>query len=145
MADGICHIEDAEHVSPIKSWAKVTPRSERALKHALLTSGPISVALDASHRSLSFYKSGVYYEPECKFGIEDLDHAVLLVGFGSIHGEDYWIVKNSWSEYWGDQGYFLMSFRNDCGITTQPTYAVASAAEDVHRAHSNEEFLTAIM
>lgn len=93
MADGLCHIDDAKQASPIKSWANVTSRSVRALKHALLTSGPISVGLDASHRSLSFYKSGVYYEPNCKSGVADLDHAVLLVGFGSLpDGEEYWYV-----------------------------------------------------
>jgi hypothetical protein len=36
------------------------------------------VAIDASHESLSFYSSGVYYEPQCKNGPNDLDHAVLV-------------------------------------------------------------------
>lgn len=129
MADGLCHIEDTHQTSPIESWANVESRNVRALKHALLTQGPISVGLDASHRSLSFYASGVYYEPECKSGVADLDHAVLLVGFGQVAGEDYWIIKNSWSTHWGNEGYYLQSMKNDCGISTQPTYVIPSKSD----------------
>jgi C1A family cysteine protease len=48
-----------------------------------------------------FYANGVYYEPECHNTVDELDHAVLLVGYGTINGKDYWLVKNSWSTYWG--------------------------------------------
>ncbi len=36
-----------------------------ALVSAIYEKGPISVAIDASHKSLSFYSHGVYYEPQC--------------------------------------------------------------------------------
>ena len=84
----------------------VTSGSLEALKVAIAARGPVSVAIDAGHKSLSFYSngqsvrratfptisaSGVYYEPECSS--TDLDHAVLAVGYGRIGGEDYWLVK----------------------------------------------------
>ena len=56
-------------------------------KVAIAAKGPVSVAIDASHKSLSFYSNGVYYEEECNNTIDGLDHAVLAVGYGTLNGE----------------------------------------------------------
>lgn len=55
--------------------------------------------------------------------VDELDHAVLAVGYGTIAGKDYWLIKNSWSNYWGNDGYVLMAAQNNnCGVMTTPTY-----------------------
>ncbi|XP_011178576.1 digestive cysteine proteinase 1 isoform X2 [Zeugodacus cucurbitae] len=121
--DGYCHAQNLTLVAPITGFVNVTSGDPNAFKIAMLKHGPLSVAIDASPRSFSFYSHGVYYEPECKNGLDELDHAVLAVGYGTIQGEDYWLVKNSWSTYWGNDGYILMSARkNNCGVMTMPTY-----------------------
>ena len=58
---------------------------------------------------------------------ESLDHAVLAVGYGTMNGKGFWLVKNSWSNYWGNDGYILMAQKdNNCGVLTAPTYAIAA-------------------
>ena len=50
----------------ISGYVNVTSNDPEALKAALVKFGPISVSIDASKRSLSFYSNGVYYEPTCR-------------------------------------------------------------------------------
>ncbi|XP_003494144.1 digestive cysteine proteinase 1 [Bombus impatiens] len=121
--DGYCHINNATVTAKITGYVNVTSGDANALKVAIAKHGPISVAIDASHKTFSFYSHGVYYDESCGNTEESLDHAVLAVGYGSLNGKDYWLVKNSWSNYWGNDGYILMSQeKNNCGVLTAPTY-----------------------
>ena len=74
----------------------VTPaKNETELAYAVVIE-PVVAAIDASHTSFQLYTSGIYYEPDCSPTL--LDHAVLIVGYGSEGGTDYWICQNSWGE-----------------------------------------------
>ena len=77
--------------------------------------GPVFVMVDVK-QSFELYSSGVFYDKDCD--PDRLNHAMLLVGYGREGLLDYWLVKNSWGEEWGDKGYAKMSRnRNDnCGI-----------------------------
>ncbi len=126
QADGYCHYFNSSSVTigaQLTGYVNVTPYDVNAMKLALTNVGPISIGIDAAHKSFVFYASGVFYEPECGNKPEDLDHAVLLVGYGQLDGQDYWLVKNSWSTNWGNDGYVLMSQKdNNCGVTTSATF-----------------------
>jgi len=97
-------------------------RDEDALQEAVATIGPISVAIDASGSGFHNYKTGVFHNLFCSSTA--LDHGVLVVGYGTEDGKDYWLVKNSWAASWGDEGYIKMSRNrnNNCGIATEPSY-----------------------
>jgi len=106
-------------------YVNVTSGDESALKVAS-SKYVISVGIDASSFMFQLYSSGVYNDPTCKNAWNELDHGVTVVGYNhdDDSGLDYWIVKNSWGEDWGQEGYIWMSrnLDNQCGIATDATY-----------------------
>jgi len=104
----------------ISAWYGPLSGAESELQTAVGVE-PITAAIDASNNSFQFYKSGVYYEPNCASDLDDLDHGVLVVGYGTDStGNEYWVVKNSYGTSWGMNGYIQMSRNknNNCGIAT---------------------------
>ncbi|KAL5175393.1 P34 probable thiol protease [Glycine soja] len=90
------------------------PETDNALLSATLEQ-PISVAMDA--RDFHFYTGGIYDGGNCSspYGI---NHFVLIVGYGSLDGVDYWIVKNSFGKDWGMDGYIWIqrNIANPIGV-----------------------------
>ncbi|GIL54872.1 hypothetical protein Vafri_10565 [Volvox africanus] len=111
-------------------YLNVPSRDEGALMEAVALHGPVAVLMNAALPPFKFYSEGVYYNERCGQGPDSMDHAILLVGYGTTpEGVDYWLIKNSWSKYWGMDGYARIARKgNDCGITTDPVLAVVDAA-----------------
>lgn len=107
----------------VSGYVRIPQANEIKLQQAIAVVGPVSVSIDASLHSFQFYKEGIYFEPSCNN--LQLGHAVLAVGYGvDEKGLEYYIVKNSWSPGWGDNGYIKMARNrgNNCGIATRATY-----------------------
>ncbi|CAH1442709.1 unnamed protein product [Lactuca virosa] len=111
-------------VVSIDSFEDVPVNDESALLKAAANQ-PITVAIEASGRDFQFYTSGVF-TGQCG---TDLDHAVVVVGYGTEDGKDYWLVRNSWAADWGEEGYIRME-RNikekvgKCGIGMEASYPI---------------------
>jgi C1A family cysteine protease len=101
----------------------VQPNNQVSLKEAVSV-GPVSVAIDADTQYFQSYSSGILDLPYCN---TNLNHGVLIVGYGEDNGKKYWLVKNSWGDNWGEKGYFRILRTDDnndpgiCGIAIQPS------------------------
>merc|ERR1711957_672890 len=86
---------------------------ETQIIQQLVSNGPMYVSFTV-YDDFPTYKSGVYKKTSNK---QLGGHAVTLVGYGVLDGENYWKVKNSWNEEWGNGGHFLIRRgTNECGI-----------------------------
>lgn len=101
------------------------------MKCRLALYGPMHVSISIQSTSLENYKSGVWDDPEqnCS-STRIIDHAVYLVGYGTEVSKtgvemDYWIVQNSWSPFWGTNGFFkIKRGTNLCLIASDAMYPV---------------------
>lgn len=116
--DGDCYYKKvwAEGFS-LNGAYNITRGDEDSMKNILANVGPVSVAFQVVD-GFRDYKSGVYKSEICKNGPKDVNHAVLAVGYGTDDsGNDYYIVKNSWSADWGNNGFFMIERgTNMCGM-----------------------------
>jgi len=79
----------------------------------IMTNGPVEAAFEVYEDFIN-YKSGVYIHTT---GSLLGGHAVKIIGWGVLNGTDYWTVANSWTTYWGNDGFFLIKRGVDeCGI-----------------------------
>lgn len=109
-------------VVTIDGYTDVSSTNEKLLLQAVATQ-PVSVGICGSEREFQMYSKGIFTGP-CS---TSLDHAVLIVGYGSENGVDYWIVKNSWGTRWGMNGYIHMLRNSEnsqglCGINMLASY-----------------------
>jgi C1A family cysteine protease len=125
-SDGSCQADNYKSVIKVKSYVDVQPNNEIELKKALAKQ-PLSIAIEADQMAFQFYSHGVLKKSKCG---TNLDHGVLLVGYGEENGTKFWKVKNSWGPKWGSEGYILLERTDDestegtCGVATTASYPV---------------------
>ena len=120
--DGTC--QKCNAVVHMSSCSDVKPNDQVSLKGAVAQQ-PVSIAIEADTKYFQSYSSGVLTSSSCG---TNLDHGVLIVGYGEEDGQKYWLVKNSWGTTWGDKGYVKIA-RSDstddagiCGIAMDPSF-----------------------
>jgi cathepsin H len=104
--DGTCYYEDQmKTMEVIGGSVNITAGDEEEMMHAVFRHGPVSVAYQVIP-GFKNYKEGVYHNDTCGTEPNEVNHAVLAVGYGKENDMDYWLIKNSWSSHWGDEGFF---------------------------------------
>ncbi|XP_063369749.1 counting factor associated protein D-like isoform X1 [Cydia amplana] len=113
-------------VTHISGHVNVTANNEDALKVAIKNHAPTVVIVDAMAKSFIYYKSGVLNDKKCGESKPRLNHAVLAVGWGSkddSKDSPHFVLKNSWSDKWGDEGYIKIA-PESCAVLERPTYSL---------------------
>lgn len=117
---------DINTVAGITGFHQLASNEYDELLEAVATIGPVAITVDAS--TWGTYSGGIY--DGCNQENPELDHGVLLVGYGTDPkaGGDYWLVRNSWGPTWGEDGYIrLARTANEgdrCGVDVVPADGV---------------------
>lgn len=113
------------HEDKTKAQQVFSAGSVTDMQNALASGGPLAAAFTV-YADFPTYASGVYSHTS---GGALGGHAVVVLGWGSEGGRDYWLIKNSWSEKWGDHGFFkMLRGQDECGIESDVSGTMFSAA-----------------
>lgn len=117
-----CVYNDQSTGAKMSGTVKIKSGSESDLLSAVANVGPVAVAVDGRSNAFRFYYSGVYDSSRCSSS--KINHAMVVTGYDSYSGKNYWLVKNSWGTNWGLSGYIMMARGkyNQCGIATDAYY-----------------------
>lgn len=79
--------------------------NEQDILYHVANTGPVITVMKSTEKFL-FYSNGIFDDSSCSRRRNDVDHAIVIVGYGQENGIDYWLIKNSWGiREWGDMGY----------------------------------------
>ncbi|KAL7738100.1 hypothetical protein ACLKA6_006447 [Drosophila palustris] len=113
-----------ESIVKIRDYARIDPGDEQKMKQVIATLGPLACSMNAGSISFEQYDGGIYEDEECNQ--DEVNHSVVVVGYGTENGRDYWIIKNSYSQNWGESGFMRLP-RNAgsfCGIASECSYPI---------------------
>ena len=115
---GKCDAAKVKPAAHIKGYVFLPPNNYTALMNAVAAIGPM--AISAAAEPWQSYESGVFQGTSA-----DVDHAIQLVGYGTdatlpAAEADYWLVRNSWSEGWGEKGYIRVGRKGSSSPAGEP-------------------------
>lgn len=118
---GRCRLNKSKIVVKITGREKVSS-DEVAMAKYVAKNGPVSIGINAEN--MQFYRSGIANPSKSSCNPAELDHGVLIVGYGTEGGMPYWIIKNSWGTGWGEDGYYRVHRGvGACGLNRMVTSA----------------------
>jgi len=122
---GFCAALDTFPNATIAEFGSVTGASD--MQKEIFKRGPIACGVDAT--KILTYPGGI-----ATAAGEGIDHIISIIGWGKDSKEgNYWIVRNSWGEYWGEMGYFRakfgsLSLEDDCAWATPGKWTTTNFA-----------------
>ncbi|TMW56047.1 hypothetical protein Poli38472_008695 [Pythium oligandrum] len=94
---------------------------EKEMMAEIYARGPIVCSVAVTDEFLN-YTGGIFDD---KTNVTAVDHAISVVGFGEEKGVPFWIVRNSWGSFWGEEGWFrIVRGVNNLGIEGECAFGV---------------------
>ena len=109
---------DAMTVGAVITGYEELRKTDEDTMAAYVAQAPLSIAIDS--RSFQMYRRGIV--TTCN--VDYINHAVLIVGYDDTNVPPYWIIKNSWGQDWGEQGY--MRLAKGAGLCLITEYAATA-------------------
>ena len=132
-----CFVPDKYHVYGVEEYGSV-PAGEEAMKQEIYQRGPIACGI-AVPQALDDYTGGIYCDDT---GDMEIVHDISIIGYGEEDGQKFWLVRNSWGEHWGEDGFFRVcrgtnniAIESDCAWATpkdtwtDPVWHITTDAE----------------
>ena len=119
-----CIFDQNKAVASVSSYIDIKYGDEDDLKEKIATYGVASVSMDAAASGFTEYSGGIFSPVICLTSF--LNHALACVGYGTEGDTDYWILKNTWGDDWGEKGYcrLIRNAGNRCGVASLAHVAI---------------------
>jgi len=124
--DDACKYDSAAGLGNVVNWIQIKVGNETELTLAIKNIGPIAVSFHITSAFEKYqagkYPNGIFHDELCRTDLPN--HSALIVGYGSLDGQDYYIIKNTWGTAWGLNGYIHLARNrnNHCGIASKAYY-----------------------
>jgi len=105
---------------------KDVAKGDEAAMMTAVNQQPLALAIEADQSGFQMYTGGVIDFKDCG---KQLDHTLLLIGYGTDGNNKYWTLQNTWGASWGEKGYLRMIRDQDqCGIADMVSYPTVTKA-----------------
>ena len=123
--------DSTQPVATIDGYVKLANNDYTSVMNAIASIGPLAINVDAS--TWHAYEGGIFNG--CNQTTPDVNHVVVMVGYGEDESGKYWLVRNSWSASWGEAGYIKLARADSqaeekCGMDVTPQDGVECSGSD---------------
>ena len=105
--DGNCQYDQSSAKVQLNDLNWLDTQDQEEIATYLSETGPLSISINA--KPLHYYDGGVMNPDDSECDPDRTNHGVVIVGYGTEDGQDFWIIKNSWGASWGEEGYFRIA------------------------------------
>ncbi|KAE9548791.1 hypothetical protein FO519_007992 [Halicephalobus sp. NKZ332] len=104
----------------VQNYTQFMPNDTTSMMNALDQGYAVAISLNSSTSEFMYYTGGILTNADDCSG-DGIDHAITVIGYDTANDTDYWIIRNSWGTWWGEEGYVRIKRGiNYCNMEVYP-------------------------